>query len=111
MFTKSKIQQITESIQLRNEFKEGLENIMEKYNIQDSIFVSINHQTCEVTKGYFAISKEFDNLKDAINECNLNNEGIRVINNEKFQVGTISNLLSACPKDSKILDITQRTEF
>lgn len=111
MFTKSKIQQITESIQLKSEFKEGLEALMEKYNIQDSIFVTSNHQTCEVTKGYFAISKEFDNLKDAINECNICREGIRVINNEKFQVGFISNLLSACPKDSKILDITQKTEF
>ena len=111
MFTKSRIQQITETIQIRNEFKEGLEQLMEKYNIQDSIFTTVNHQVREVTNGYFAVVKEFDNFNDAINECNILTECIRIINNDKFQIGVISNSLSNCPENAKILDITQRTEY
>ena len=39
MLTKSKIQLIQESIKVANDFKTGLENIMEKYTIEDSIFM------------------------------------------------------------------------
>lgn len=108
MFTKSRIQQITESIQSKNNFKEGLDQLMEKYNIQDSIFVSLKGQAQEVTRGYFAITKEYNNLQDAINECDTRIEGIRIINNEKFQRGQVVGVLSACPKDCEILDINQK---
>lgn len=106
MFTKSKIQQITEALEYKNSFKEGLNQLMEKYNIEDSIFVFMNGQAKEVTKGYFTIQGEYDSLKEAISNCDLISNGIRIMENNKFQVGYICGLLSACPKDGKILDIS-----
>ena len=38
MNTKSRIQLINESIALRNEFKNTLSELMDKYNIEDAIF-------------------------------------------------------------------------
>lgn len=106
MFTKSKIQQITETLECKNSFKEGLNQLMEKYNIEDSIFVFVNGQAKEVTKGYFTIKEEYDNLKDAVSNCDITSNGIRIMENSKFQIGCIYGLLSACPKDDKILDIS-----
>lgn len=108
MFTKSRIQQITESISVKNNFKEGLENLMEKYNVADSIFVSLNNQVQEVTRGYFAITNEYDTIQEAIQNCDMRTEGIRIINNKRFQTGQVCGILSACPKDKEILDIQVR---
>lgn len=103
MYTKSLIQQNIENIRLKESFNDGLNNLMDKYNIEDSIFI-YNGSVKEVTNGYFVESKEFDNLKDAINNYDIN-MGIRIMENERFQIGYIYNQLSQCPKDSHILDI------
>lgn len=105
MYTKSKIQQIIESIEMKNNFKDGLKNLMEKYNIEDSIFVSYCGNTKEVTGGYFTIREEVDSIDKAVELCDIRTEGIRIMENQKFQIGCVCGLLSACPKSGKILDI------
>ena len=39
MQTKSKIQLIRESLAMASDYREGLENLMNKYTIEDSVFV------------------------------------------------------------------------
>lgn len=107
MFTKSKIQQIRESIDIKNNFKDGLNNLMEKYNIVDSIFVSCNGQAKEVTRGYFTVKGEYDSIDEALSNCDLGTDGVRIMENKKFQTGYVCGILSGCPKEGKILDITQ----
>lgn len=107
MLTKSKIQLVRESLELANNYKESLNNLIDKYMIEDNIFIYKNNQLFEVTEGYFEIINTFDNIHDAVKECLLDNtmKGIRVIKNSTFEVGYIKRLLSECGKDSKILDI------
>ena len=106
MLTKSKIQLIREGLETLNDFRIGLENLMEKYNIQDSIFGYSNKGVYEVSNGYFEILQEYDNLKDAVRECynSLDKKAIRIVNNNKFEVGEIHMLRSECG-EGKVLNI------
>lgn len=105
MLTKSKIQLIKEGIELANSFKENLNDIMDKYLIEDSIFVYRDNKVFEVTSGYFEVLKEFDNLNEAIRFCNLNDSGIRIVDNSRFIIGKIHKAISECNRDNQILDI------
>lgn len=107
MQTKSNIQLIREACELANNYKDGLHNLMEKYNIEDSIFVYKNSQVFEVTKGYFESVKEYDNLADAVRECwgKFDKMGIRIQNNTAFSVGHIHKYLNDCTTGSKIFCI------
>ena len=106
MLTKSKIQLIREGLETLNDFRIGLENLMEKYKIQDSIFGYSNNGVYEVSNGYFEILQEYDNIKDAVRECynSLDKKAIRIINNNKFEVGEIHMLRSECG-EGKVLNI------
>lgn len=105
MLTKSKIQLIKEGIEIRNNYKDGLSNLMEKYTIEDSIFVYRNG-LFEVTSGYFEEINQFDTLNEAISSCeDISKVGIRILNNDKFVTGYVKQFLSECSQDAKILDI------
>lgn len=108
MNTKSSIQLMIESINTRNDIKEGICNLMDKYNIKDNIFV-YNNGLKEATQGYFSIMKESDNLIDILDsymvESKNNICGIRVVNNEMFQLGRIHKSIIECDRDCNILDI------
>lgn len=109
MFTKSKIQLIKESIEIANDYKESLNNLMDKYNIEDNIFIYKSGKLFEVTQGYFIENKEYTNLTDAIYDCLIDhnqNMGIRIIENQKFIVGIIQNTIPD-KYDQKVLDITK----
>ena len=105
MLTRSKIQLIKEGIELANSFKDNLNDIMDKYLIEDNIFVYRDNKVFEVTSGYFEVLKEFDNLNEAISFCNLNNSGVRIIDNSRFIIGKIHKVISECNRDNQILDI------
>jgi hypothetical protein len=98
---------IREACELANNYRDGLVNLMEKYTIEDSIFVYRNGQVFEATKGYFEVTKEYDNIADAVRECwgNFNTMGIRIVNNERFEAGVIRQFLSECSKDNKVMCI------
>jgi hypothetical protein len=107
MFTKSKIQQILESREHINNFSESLSYIMEKYNIEDSIFIYSNGSAKEVTKGYFEVICEYNSIKEAAKDIDLNTMGIRIINNDKFQLGNVKKLISECDREKTIMDINK----
>ena len=112
MYTKSKIQMIKENQEYVSNFIESLNNIMNKYLIEDSVFSFNGVQLFEVTKGYFETIKEYTTLKEALYSCNnFNNIGIRITNNSKFTVGYIRNTISECKEDSNILDIDKMSEI
>lgn len=103
MYTKSLIQQNIEIMHLKESFFDGLSNIMEKYNVDNCVF-SMGKELYEVTKGYFVVENEYDNMEDVMKNYNLS-KGVRIINNKTFQIGTVYEHLSQCPADSTILDI------
>ena len=89
----SAIYQTMNNIEHKTNFADGLKLLIEKYNIEDSIF-KYNGRINEVQRGYFIESQEYDNLNDAIAGLNNFNQGIRIINNEKYIVGNIYNSLA-----------------
>ena len=113
MWTKSKIQLIKESIELMNDYKSGLENLMNKYTIEDSIFVYNNGMVHEATQGYFVETSKHDNILEAIKSCNndFSSNGIRIIENKEFIVGHIKKNLVECSQDNKVFDINRLTDI
>lgn len=105
MYTKSIIQQTIEALRAKENFKAAIENLMEKYNIEDSVFVLKNGFLCEATEGYFNVEFVYDSLDKAISESNVNNLAVRVMNNNVFQTGKLYNTLSECKEDSSVLDL------
>lgn len=102
MYTRSLIQQQIEREDQAFRFQEGLEKIMEKYNIKDSVFRSTKSGVMEAIKGYFTESGTYDNLSDAIRHSN---GYVRIQDNKVFSVGVVYESLSECPEGSKILDL------
>lgn len=111
MQTKSKIQLIREALAMASDYREGLENLMNKYTIEDSVFV-YNGMVHEATQGYFVVKSTHENIMEAIRNCNGDfiNNGIRIINNKEFVVGEIKRNLVDCNKESKIFDINRLTD-
>lgn len=105
MQTKSNIQLIRESLAIKEGFRESISNIMDKYTIEDSVFTWRNG-LYECTDGYFEVISEHTSLDEAIKNvtCTLTS-GIRVINNEQFQVGTVHNRISECDNSNKVFDL------
>jgi hypothetical protein len=78
---------------------------MEKYNIEDSVFVFNNGFLREAVEGYFNVEYVYDSLDKAISESDSKNLVVRVINNSVFQTGKLYNTLSECKDDSRVLDL------
>jgi hypothetical protein len=104
MFTKSIIQQALEVEQAKYDFLSSIENLMEKYNIEDSVFIYKNGAMREVVEGYFVTDGEFTNLNEAVSTCDINTMGIRIMGNQ-FQVGTVHSKISECASDKKVFDL------
>jgi cell division GTPase FtsZ len=105
MYTKSIIQQKIEMINVKNDFKSSIQNIMDNYNIEDNVFVYTRTGILEAVEGYFVIESEFTDLSKAISACNINEMGIRVINNNQFQVGKIYKYITECNTDKPVFDL------
>lgn len=110
MYTKSQIQQIIDSKNILESFQNGLVNLLDKYMIEDSIFVATpttngSITTNELTAGYFEQISEHDNLNDALKNFNINECGIRIVNNNKYYVGKIHKNLSQCKDLENVYDV------
>ena len=103
MTNKSFIQIQLENIQARGKFEEGLKAILEKYDVQDSVF-SVNNGNVELTKGYFVQQAQYEDLSQAIREMN-NNQALRIVENNTFIVGDIYNNLSDCDECEHVFNI------
>ena len=104
MYTKSLIQQTVENLKAKDNFRAAIECLMEKYNIEDSVFVLKNGFLHEVVEGYFAVENDFNDLNEAVSACDINTMGVRVMGN-LFQTGKIHNTLTECKDDQKVFDL------
>lgn len=95
MQTKSNIQLIKEGLAFKEPFKCCVETFMNQYLVEDNIFAydKQRQSLAENQKGYFVIDSEYDNLADAVKYMN-ENQSIRIIKNEKFQIGRVYEKLS-----------------
>ena len=108
MYTKSIIQQKIEQLHEKDSFRISIENLMEKYNIEDSVFVYRNGNMREVVEGYFVSENDYTDIAEAISNCDPKTMAIRVIG-ENFQVGKVFSKLSECDENKKVFDL-QRLE-
>lgn len=109
MYTKSIIQQAVETMRAKDNFRTAIEQLMEKYNIEDSVFVLKNGFMHEVVEGYFVTENEYTNLAEAMSNCDINTMGIRIIG-ESFQTGRIYSRLSECADTNKKVFDLKRLE-
>jgi hypothetical protein len=106
MWTKSKIQMIKENLNYKDNFRNAIDSLMEKYTIEDSIFTYKN-ELFEVTRGYFDHVNNYNSLNEAINNIG-DGMVIRVKNNQEFEIGYLRTYLNECKSD-RILDINNAT--
>lgn len=106
MYTKSIIQQTVEKLQAKDNFRTALEQLMEKYNVVDSVFVMKNGTLHEVVNGYYTIEGNYETLDEAVRYCDMTCMGIRILGGI-FQVGKIHNRLSECESDKKVFDLSR----
>jgi hypothetical protein len=106
MWTKSKIQLIKENLNYKDNFRNAIDSLMEKYTIEDSIFTYKN-ELFEVTRGYFDHVNNYNSLNEAINNIG-DGMVIRVKNNQEFEIGYLRTYLNECKSD-RILDINNAT--
>lgn len=109
MYQKSIIQQHLEYNAIVEGFKKSLNSLMEQYTIQDNVFGCPNGVPSEYNTGYFVIEHECDNLQDAIRELTSLDKCIRIIENQKFQVGSFNRYITECKSDDKVFDIENKT--
>ena len=103
MKTTSKIYDAIQHFQSLSKFNESLNELMEKYNIEDSVFVYENGLK-EVCNGYFVPLATFESLEEALGTY-LYGNGIRILNNKEFQLGEVHKYLHECESADKIFDI------
>lgn len=107
MQTKSNIQLIKESLAVKESAKTSLNNLMNKYTIEDSVFAFKNGIMYECTNGYFEVINEYTTIDEAVKHADINTQSIRVIGNSIFQVGNIHNILAECAADNKVFDLNR----
>ena len=105
MYTKSLIQQHLERIELLENFKQDVNELMDKYIIENSVFgMNYNGRAKEIVTGYFIIDESYENLDDCIRGLK-NNQYIQIESNNKFSTGSVEYNLFNCPQDKKVLDL------
>ena len=109
MQTKSNIQLIQEALKIRESFKASIENLMDKYLIEDSVFVWKSGSLFENTKGYFEVAGEYDSIDEALKVWNPM-MSMRVIANKKYQVGQVKTYITECKEDAQVFDINTLVE-
>lgn len=106
MYTKSIIQQTIEKLHAKDNFRVALEQLMEKYNIEDSVFVMKNGVLHEAVDGYFTIENNYETLNEAISNCDITCMGIRILGGI-FQTGKIHSRISECENGKMIFDLSR----
>lgn len=105
MYTKSLIQQHLERIELLESFKQDVNELMDKYIIENSVFgMNYNGRAKEIVTGYFIVDESYENLDDCIRGLK-NNQYIQIEGNNKFSTGSMEYNLFNCPQDKKVLDL------
>ena len=104
MQTKSNIQLLREQMLLKETFKNAIADLMESYTIEDNFFtMREDGYMKEETTGYFNSSSTYTKLDEAVSAMSKG-QVVRVINNERFEVGNIYKKLSDV-KEGSVYDI------
>lgn len=104
MNTKSNIQLVIETENIKNRFKRTIKNISESYTVKGNVFmIDYRKNPVELVDGYFVECKEFDNLDDCIKEMKLN-QAVS-INENKFILGDVKEHLEDCEEGKKVMDV------
>lgn len=106
MNTKSAIQVIAETLVARESFQRHLEEIVEKYDVKNNVFACDADGLAENLKtGYYGEVETYESLDEAIKNCNVLLQGIR-IHEGKYSVGNLYTKLSAV-KEDYIIDLAK----
>lgn len=104
MNTKSAIQLVAEALEAKSNFFEGLKELLEKYDVQNNVFVwGSTLPYHELTEGYFGEVAQFDTIEKAAGDFNIFCQGLW-INNGKYIVGNVYRNLSDV-KEERIIDL------
>lgn len=106
MYTKSIIQQTVEALRAKDNFRVAIEQLLEKYNIEDSVFVMKNGTLYEAVDGYFVVENNYESLNEAVSNCDMRCMGIRVLGGI-FQTGKIHNQISECEQGKRVFDLSR----
>lgn len=109
MNTKSDIQIHIENIQMKYIFENGLQNIMNRFHIDDAVF-SLKHGVDELTRGYFVPVGEFTNLNEAVKNMEIN-QAIRIVDNEQFIIGDYYTKASDCLDRDHVFNVEYLSEL
>ena len=93
MQNKSNIQLIREALMVKEAFENAVQKLTDNYLVEDSVFGFDGQNLNEITKGYMCIREEYKSLEEAFKNMNVG-ESLRIINNETFQIGSVSENLS-----------------
>ena len=108
MNTKSAIQLINEALMIKECFGQHLTELNEKYNIANNVFAcSASGNAEELNEGFYGEVGTYETLDEALKECNILLQGIR-IHEGKFSVGNLYKNLSDA-KEDLIIDLSNAT--
>ena len=103
MDTKSYIQRVIEETNRKDQFRQSLSLLIEKYDVCGNVFAMDRRGGyTECVSGYFCEGKTFESLAECVREMR-DGQAIR-INKNQFILGTLHNTLSEC-EEGKVLDI------
>lgn len=109
MNTRSSISYMIDIIENISSMNKQLNMLMEKYQIKDNIFTFKNNSLDEVTSGYFQVVEESNDLdhlvKRYFTESTKCVRGIRIMDNNKYQLGEVHNHLHECQEGSSVFDV------
>lgn len=103
MYKRSTIQMQIEQNELKNKLGNAIEQLLEKYTVNDIVFGLVNGQPAEMTKGYMVEMKQYDTLKQAITEMKVT-QVVR-FDGEKYYIGDFKSQLNECNVEKPIFDI------
>ena len=109
MNTRSSIAYMIDIIENISSMNKQIHDLMENYQIKDNIFVFKNNVLEEVVGGYFQVIEESNDINELVKkyftESIKQQKGIRIIDNNTYQLGVVYKHLSECSENQQIFDI------
>ena len=106
----SQIQNIVESVNTFNRFKDNVKNFVANYDTYNFIMsMTADGNYKEVAEGMFEVAFETTSLQEALNNMMIGEsiwvKGLERDNNRTYAVGLIKNTPSECNEDCQVYDI------
>lgn len=109
MNTRSSIAYMIDIIENISSMNKQIHDLMENYQIKDNIFVFKNNVLEEIVSGYFQVIEESNDINELVKkyftESIKQQKGIRIIDNNTYQLGVVYRYLNECSEDQQIFDI------